>query len=411
MNRPDATGEVELEGPYDLAATMSRTSIWGSDPTRRVRRHESWVAFRTKQGPATVRYVQHGDGVRVSAWGPGAAVAIERAPAHLGAEDRSFGLEVDHPIVGPLLTAVRGLRFGRSGRVMERLSAIILAQKVTSEGASRSWRELVWRHGERAPGPEKLWLPPTGEELRKLAYYDLHPVGVERRRADTLLFAARRSRRIESSPPSRRAKRTSACSPSPASAPGRPRTSSPPRTATRTPSRSAITTSRTTWSSPSPAAPAATTTRCWRCSSPFARIEAASWPRSSAPAPAPPASAPSSPSATSAACERSGTQLRSHYRVHSGSRRPARSCAGSPTTTSIRWASSVVEPTPSSSPRAAAGASKASPPSPRAKRTSACSRSPASARGRPRTSSPPRGATRTASRTATTTSRSASSPP
>ncbi len=43
----------------------------------------------------------------------------------------------------------------------------------------------------------KLWLPPTGEDLRKLAYYDLHPVGVERRRADTLLFAARRSRRIE----------------------------------------------------------------------------------------------------------------------------------------------------------------------------------------------------------------------
>jgi 3-methyladenine DNA glycosylase/8-oxoguanine DNA glycosylase len=74
---------------------------------------------------------------------------------------------------------------------------VILAQKVTSQGASRSFRELVYRHGERAPGPEKLWLAPTAERLLAMADYDFHPLGVEQRRAQTILFAARRARRLE----------------------------------------------------------------------------------------------------------------------------------------------------------------------------------------------------------------------
>lgn len=199
MSAPDAEAVVELEGPFDLRATIGRTTVWGPDPTTRFDDDAVWSAFRTPEGPASVRYTQRGPSVRAEAWGPGAAHAVAAAADHLGVNDRTWQLESDDPIVGPLLDGVRGLRFGKSGRVMERLLAMIIGQKVTSRGASQSWRELVWRWGERAPGPrEKLWVPPSGERLRALAYYDLHTVGIERKRADTILFAARRARRLES---------------------------------------------------------------------------------------------------------------------------------------------------------------------------------------------------------------------
>src|SRR5690606_517488 len=35
------------------------------------------------------------------------------------------------------------------------------------------------------------------ERVRELSYFDFHPLGIERRRAETMLFAARRARRLE----------------------------------------------------------------------------------------------------------------------------------------------------------------------------------------------------------------------
>lgn len=194
---PDAESEVALEGPYSLRATMRRYSVFGSDPSVRVRRHETWAAFRTSSGPATVRYEQRGARVHVAAWGEGAREAIAAAPEHLGAHDTTWKLDVADPRVGPMIEATRDLRFGRTGRVMERLIPVIIGQKVTADGAKRSFRELVFRYGERAPGPEKLWIAPSAARLRELAYFDLHPLGIERRRADTILFCARRAKRLE----------------------------------------------------------------------------------------------------------------------------------------------------------------------------------------------------------------------
>lgn len=198
MSAADAETLVELDAEFDLRATIGRTCVWGPDPTTRFVDDHVWMAFRTSEGPATVRYSRRGSRILAEAWGPGAAQAIAAAPDHLGVNDTTWRLQIDHPIVGPLVEGIRGLRFGKSARVMERLLAMIIGQKVTSLGASQSWRELIYRWGERAPGPrDKLWIPPSAERLRALAYYDLHTVGIERKRADTILFAARRAKRLE----------------------------------------------------------------------------------------------------------------------------------------------------------------------------------------------------------------------
>lgn len=194
---PDLESVVELDGPYSLQATMRRYAVWRSDPTWRVRGDEAWAAFRTASGPVAVRYEQRGSRVHVAAWGPGAEEAISAAPEHLGAHDATWALEVAHPIVGPLIERARGLRFGRTRRLIDRLLAVIIAQKVTADGAARSYGELVFRYGERAPGPKKLWIAPSAERLRELSYFDFHPLGIERRRAETILFAVRRARRLE----------------------------------------------------------------------------------------------------------------------------------------------------------------------------------------------------------------------
>lgn len=184
--------------PVEVGATLRRNAVWGTDVTQRfVGANEVWVAFRAKSGPATVRYVGDGTRMSVRAWGAGADEAVASARVQLGAEDSSWRYESDHPLVGPWLRRARGLRFGRSGRVLERLVPVIIAQKVTSADASRTFRELVRLFGEPAPGPSDLWLAPSAERLSELAYFDLHPVNLERRRAEVILRMARRASRLE----------------------------------------------------------------------------------------------------------------------------------------------------------------------------------------------------------------------
>lgn len=196
----------EIEG-VDPVPALRRFAVWGSDPTQRfVGRDEAWLAFRLPSGPVTVRYAKRDGVVTVRAWGPGAREAIERAPEQLGVDDDSWRFESDHPLVGKWLRAVRNLRFGKTRRVVERLVPVVIGQKVTSADASRTFREMVHRWGERAPEPEgvevpaaarDLWLPPSPARLAELAYFDLHEVNLERKRAEVILGIARRATRLE----------------------------------------------------------------------------------------------------------------------------------------------------------------------------------------------------------------------
>lgn len=194
---------VVFEGPADPVQTLRRLSLFTSDPTLKVVDGAVWTAFRSPEGTATVRYAPDGErAVEVEAWGEGAEHALAHAPAHLGALDRPESFVTDDPVVAPIAKRMPGLRFGRTGRVLDALVPTILAQKVTGKGASRSYRDLVMRHGERAPEAPRedapaLFVPPTLERLRELAYFDFHPLGVERKRAEIILGCVRRARRLE----------------------------------------------------------------------------------------------------------------------------------------------------------------------------------------------------------------------
>src|SRR5207245_2691205 len=95
------------------------------------------------------------------------------------------------------------LRISRTNAVVEALVPAILEQKVTGEEAHRSFRRLVRTYGETPPGPPaeiaalRLAMPPRSEVLALIPYHALHPLGLERRRADVIRTAASHARRLE----------------------------------------------------------------------------------------------------------------------------------------------------------------------------------------------------------------------
>lgn len=155
-------------------------------------------AVRTPLGAASVVLRWNGAEVRAQAWGARDAVewALDEAPRWLGADDALDGWDpCAHPLVKELDRRSPGLRLGATGLIWDELAPTILAQKVTAGEARHSWSRLVWRYGEAAPGPPELGLrlAPEPAALAGLSYADLHRFDVERRRAETLLLAARRA--------------------------------------------------------------------------------------------------------------------------------------------------------------------------------------------------------------------------
>ena len=186
---------ILLSGPLDLRATLLVDGLRG--PCLRAGADGLWRAVRTPGGPVAVRMRLSGRELSVEAWGEGAEWALERAPDWVGESDDPGALVSRHAAVARAARLGRGMRMCAVGGLAEVLIPIVLAQKVTGVESARSYRLLVDRFGEPAPGPGNLPLPPDPHRLAELAYYDFHPLGVERRRAETVLRACRAAARLE----------------------------------------------------------------------------------------------------------------------------------------------------------------------------------------------------------------------
>ena len=90
-----------------------------------------------------------------------------------------------------------GLRIGRTDQVLHALVPAVLAQRVTGVEARRSWLGICRALGDPAPGPVRLLLPPDPADLAGRPYWWYHRFGVDRRRAETIRFAARHADRLE----------------------------------------------------------------------------------------------------------------------------------------------------------------------------------------------------------------------
>ncbi len=188
---------IRLPHPVDIKLTLRPLQHGSTDPTTRVHRNEAWRATRTPEGPGTEHVRVAGDEATIEAWGPGATWLLEHAPDLLGLHDDAAGFRPAHTGLRHLHRHHPGLRIGRSRAVVEALVPTILEQKVTGTAARRSFKAIVRTYGEPAPGPRGLLLQPDPKVLATLGYQELHPLGVERKRAATIKLACSYARRLE----------------------------------------------------------------------------------------------------------------------------------------------------------------------------------------------------------------------
>jgi len=186
-------------GDVDLAATLGPLALLAGDPTVRV--GPGWFerATTTPDGIGTVR-VAWQPGSReatVQTHGDGAGWLLERAHGLLGLQDDVTGFDPTTPPLRDLWRRHRGSRIARTGTLGHDLAWTVVQQRVTRVDAAEQWRRLVTGLGRPAPGLPGLLAPPEPATLARLGYHDLHRFGIERRRAETLLQAARAVPRLQ----------------------------------------------------------------------------------------------------------------------------------------------------------------------------------------------------------------------
>lgn len=183
---------IPIARPLDLRRTLAplhgtfREGAW-------------WHTARTADGPATLRVTRTASTLDGEAWGSGAGRLLERVAGIGGLEDTPEAFSTGHPVVAELHRRNPGLRFGATGDVYAQLVVAIVGQKVTGTEAGRAMAGLRRVFSDPAPGPAAgLMLPPEPERIAGARYWDLHPLHLEKKRAETLITAARKAQRIES---------------------------------------------------------------------------------------------------------------------------------------------------------------------------------------------------------------------
>jgi len=196
MALPDSapvSAEYAPRIPVALSSTLAPLARGPLEPTFRFTADGVWLTARTPLGAATLHLTQRASAVAAMAWGPGAEWMIDGVPRLLGHDDDWSALDVaGHPLLQDSLRRNPGLRLLRTSRVFEAMAPAIFEQKVTGKEARSSWRVLVGRHGEPAPGPAPsgMRLIPTPEVWRRIPSWEWHRAGVGPDRSAAVMRAA-----------------------------------------------------------------------------------------------------------------------------------------------------------------------------------------------------------------------------
>lgn len=186
----------------DLFAVIGGLRQGRADPSFR---HDPdgtiWRGLRTPQGVSTLALARvPGRGIEATAWGPGAQWALESVPGMLGNLDNLTGFVAHHRQVAEAARQFSGWRVPRTALVLEALIPSIIAQKVSGRQASDSYRTLVHRYGQRAPGEgggRGLWVPPSARGWALIPSWEWLRAGVDGARAAAVVRAARVAGRVE----------------------------------------------------------------------------------------------------------------------------------------------------------------------------------------------------------------------
>ena len=168
-----------------------------ADPTIRVGDREFTRATWTPEGPGVIAItwgVEPGR-IDVTCEGDGADWLREGARSLLGADDDVSSFEPEG-VVGRLWARMRGDRVGATRTVWHDLTWFVVQQRIRRTDAAAQWQRLVTTFGESVESHEGLYTPPAPERLARAAPWSLRALGIDARRASTLIEAARVADRL-----------------------------------------------------------------------------------------------------------------------------------------------------------------------------------------------------------------------
>lgn len=197
---PDADATYAPARPVPLDGILGPFRRGPGDPTFARDGRTRWIAQRTPEGAATLRFDQRApDTVEVSGWGPGGRWAVRQAPALLGERDDPSSFAPVHPLLQRLHRAHPHDRVPCSGLVVPEIVPVIIEQRVTGKEAFAAYRRLVRAYGTPAPGlgaQRGLVVPPTVAEWRRVPSWVWLKAGVDPQRSATIMRALRVADRL-----------------------------------------------------------------------------------------------------------------------------------------------------------------------------------------------------------------------
>lgn len=192
---------LTFPGPVSPGHTLAPHRRGPGDPCFQIDADGAiWRTSLQSTGPVSARIARTApDTVLCRAWGDGAEEFLANLPALLGADDDGAGFTPSHPTLELAQRRVPHLRLGRTGRVLEALIPAVLEQRVQGIEAFRSWRLLVTRYGDPAPGPApaRMRVPPSARAWRAIPSWEFHRGGVDPGRMRTIAGVAARADALE----------------------------------------------------------------------------------------------------------------------------------------------------------------------------------------------------------------------
>jgi len=175
--------------PVHFPRTFSLQRLGPYDPTSELEEHRFRKAFFYRGKAAAVEVVRKGAALELRAFGEDAEELADEAAEGMRQRDGYGEFMTEDTGVLRLHRMLPGLRVIRVPWLYDMTCSAILQQRIRTVDAMRDWRRITQRYGSDAPLGLRAF--PSAEALAAVPQFALEEMGVDAKRAKTLLRFAR----------------------------------------------------------------------------------------------------------------------------------------------------------------------------------------------------------------------------
>ena len=184
--------------PVHFPRTFSLQRLGPYDPTAELDDHWFRKGFFYRGKPAAIEVVRDGAALHVRAFGEDAEELASEAADGMRQRDGYGEFMTEDTGVLRLHRMLPGLRVLRVPWLYDMTCSAILQQRIRTVDAMRDWRRMTQRYGSEAPLGLRAF--PPAEVLAAVPQFELERMGIDAKRAKTLLRFAKEMRFVSLKP-------------------------------------------------------------------------------------------------------------------------------------------------------------------------------------------------------------------